>query len=343
MYSSIFELPTQVTSSLDERDAELWMNAYNQATGGEAPQDKDAIRAARRQAWEAVKNNPSSFSFCIKASMEDIDKDGEIIDVDSIKEHMDSFIDYGGNVQTEHGNYNTACIWGWDPYEENGMKGLIVWGNVFGGDQVYDEARRNFVEGRNSLSVAGEATMGRYQCDEKGCYVRRTVKQLMEISLCDVPANKHATMLWYNDHAKMTKSASVQGPYLNVNEYTIHKDYTACNIQKLKKAMFDRGFTDVHGRADGVFVKMSPREYDWQKPAFEAKGLVTIPMEGGILVNTRNELIKHTYKNCLMNGYIDRSGVLTKSVPREVFTDLHNKGMLEEICGIYMVPIPSYE
>lgn len=338
MYSSIYELPTQVTASLDERDAEAWMKAYNDACkDGATPLD---VQACRRIAWEAVKNNPSSFSFCIKASIEDIDKDGEIIDVNSIKEHMDSFIAYGGNVQTEHGNYNVATIWGWDPYTEDGMDGLVVWGNVFGGDKVYDEARRNFVEGRNSLSVAGEATMGKYQCDEKGCYIRRTVKQLMEISLCDVPANKHATMLWYNDNAKLTKSASM-GPMLSVNEYTLHKDYTECNIQRLKKTLLDLGYEDVHGRQDGVILKMSPKQYEWQKPSFEAKGLLTIPTEDGILVNTRPELIKYTFKSCLKNGYIDECGVLKKSVPEDIFRDLYAKGMLESVYGIYMVPLPE--
>ena len=169
MYSSIFDLPSQVLSSLDPTDAETWMNVYNSSN----PQTADEARNAKKLAWYACMKLPSSFSFTIIASTDTIDKAKDIIDLDSIKAHMDSFIDYGGNIQNDHGNYNVGVIWAWRPIKvkdgDKEVDAIEVNGNLFGGDLVYDNVRKAFVEGGlNNLSVAGEAAKGIYQCDERG-------------------------------------------------------------------------------------------------------------------------------------------------------------------------------
>ena len=311
----------------------MWMDKYNQSIG-KNPTDKDVARA-RRKAWEACKNLPSSFSFCIKASIEDVDKDKEIIDIGSIKDHLDSFIKYGGNVQAEHGNYNVATIWGWDPIKENGMDGVEVWGNIFGGDQVYDEARKAFINGRNNLSVAGEATEGKFQCDHRGCYTRRHVKQLLEISLCDVPANKHATMLWYNKKAKMTKSAN-ETLRMNVDEYTIHKDYDNCPIQRIKRDLLDAGYTNVHAKPDGVIIKMDEDYALYESPTLIAKGYHVSMIPEGIYVQSREKAKEHQFKKAYSKNYIDAQGNISADIPKEEFIALMECGMIKsDSNGLY--------
>lgn len=324
MYSSLAELPTQVKASLDDRDATTWMNAYNLAAP-ENPTEDEAMRA-RRVAWETVRTEPSSFSFCTKASVEVIDKDKEIIDVQSLKDSMDSFIRYGGNVQSEHGNYNVACIWGWDPITEDGKPGIQVWGNVFGGDIVYDAARQAFINGRSNLSVAGEADDGVYQCDDRGCYTRRHVTQLLEISLCTVPANRKATLIWYNRKAKLTKSAS--DLMLNVDSYEIHKDYTACPIQAIKKALRDAGFNEVHAKPNGCFVKVAPQHLAQEMLNLRCMGYWSIPTEGGLFVRDSATIMKNAFIDLRSKDYIDKNGYLTPQISPDSFRKYSEDGLI---------------
>ena len=106
MYSSIMELPSQVTASLDDKDSEAWMKAYNEAIG-EDPSLED-VMAARRTAWYSVREAPSSYSFCAKASVEAIDKQKELITLDSIIKGMDDYIKHGGPMSWDHTSYTIA-------------------------------------------------------------------------------------------------------------------------------------------------------------------------------------------------------------------------------------------
>lgn len=330
MYNSIYELPSQVLASLDEKDATIWMKRYNELN----PQTEKEVKNAKKEAWKACKNLPSSFSFKIKASVDAIDKDREIIDLDSIKKHMDSYMDYGGNIQYEHGGYHVGCCWDWEPFTKDGMKGIYVWGNLFGGDQVYDDMREHFVKGRNSLSVAGEADKGRYQCDERGCYIRRDVKQLLEISLCTVPANKYCRMEWYNDKANFTKSSSVASDLrFQVDEYEIHKTYNECPHLALKKSLMDAGY-DAHAREDGVFIRMSDSDVERQRPLFKSAGYCVEWIDEGILVTSRSEAIRKSFTHLFENGQILPDGSIGDVEPA-FFHSMLIKGLLVREDGGY--------
>jgi hypothetical protein len=265
-----------------------------------------------------------------------VDKDREVIDVDSIKRTLDPFILHGGNVINEHGNYVVGCIWGWDPITEEGRPGVQVWGNLFGGDQVYDMARKAFIRGRNNLSVAGEATAGKFQCDELGCYTRRNVSQLLEISLCDVPANPKATMVWYNQDAKLTKSSSVAKSAimnLNVNSYTLHKDYTACPTQAVKKSLLDDGYSNVHAREDGVHLCLPAEDVDHEYYMLFMKGYDVSKCPEGLLVNSKESRARKTFEGAFKKGYIDKTGLVKRSIPREAFMMLWDTGFLSKSEG----------
>ena len=271
MYQSIWELPTIVLNSLNEEDATKWMTAYNECN----PQNNDEARKAKRKAWHSVAKAPSSFSFEIIASTDTIDRAKDIIDLDSTKKHMDSFIDYGGNIQNDHHNYTVGTIWDWKPCKVkddrgNEVEGIIAYGNLFGGDLVYDNIRKSFVNGMNKLSIAGEAAPGKYQCDERGCYTRRNVQQLLEISLCVEPMNKYCTLVDYNKGAAIKKSASAFN--LRIQEYTLHKDSAACPIMSLKKSLTAIGY-DAHAREDGVHIPMTFMEFIDDEDNFRKHGL----------------------------------------------------------------------
>lgn len=328
MYSSILELPTQVRTSLDEDDQKVWMDAYN----AQNPQDPDSVREAKRNAWKACLKLPSSFSFNIIATVDAVDKSREIIDVPTLEEHMDDYIDRGGNVQLDHNNYTVGTIWDWNPIEVDGLPGVEVWGNVYGGDKVYDLVRRNFVKGLNHLSVAGESKKGRYQCDEKGCYMRRAVEQLLEISLCKNPMNRYAVMKWYNDKAGFTKSESddeALGTPLHVQQYTIHRDYTTCPILGLKKRLTDAGFT-CHAREDGVLMDMDWESFTKSVPYMVASALYGEWTPDGVLVNTKESMAEKAFRDCYAEGWMDSDGRLTKDVPETVYKDLWQKGLLDD-------------
>lgn len=152
----------------------------------------------------------------------------------------------------------------------NQMDGILAYGNIFGGKLVYDNVRHAFVNGMNSLSIAGEAAPGVYQCDERGCYTRRKVKQLMEISLCEKPMNKYCTLVDYNRDASFSKSESAMN--LAIQEYTIHRDESTCPILSLKKSLSAAGY-ECHARDDGVHIPMSFEDFIDDESAFRAHGL----------------------------------------------------------------------
>lgn len=330
MYQSIMELPTQVTASLSDEDAKVWMDAYNEAFKADGA-SKDAIQKARRKAWRACKDLPSSFSFCITASVEDVDRDREIIDIDTIAKNLDEFISYGGNVNYDHSSYNVGTIWDWEPMEKDGMPGLRVWGNVFGGDKVYDEMRQLFVKGVNSLSVAGAGSKGHFQCDSRGCYVRKGMEQLMEISLCKVPANKHATLQWYNENATLTKSASAsEMPTLRmyVDEYTIHRDESTCPILSLAKSLRAIGYNDAQARINGVFIPMSLARFENDALAMRSHDLVPEWNGYGALVNARPNMIEKTFRRGYDEGWVESDGRINDSIPECDFRYLYKLGLI---------------
>lgn len=331
MYSSIFDLPSQVLSSLDPTDAETWMNVYNSSN----PQTADEARNAKRLAWYACMKLPSSFSFTIIASTDTIDKAKDIIDLDSIKAHMDSFIDYGGNIQNDHGNYNVGVIWAWRPIKvkdgDKEVDAIEVNGNLFGGDLVYDNVRKAFVEGGlNNLSVAGEAAKGVYQCDERGCYTRRNVRQLLEISICTDPMNRLCKMKWYNDKARITKSASSLDFF--VDGYVVHRDTSTCPILSLKKSLCDIGY-DAHAKDDGVHIRMDSEEFAKSEHLFDEHDLWSAYDGKDAILNCRDEnKLKDTFKQNLIKGYIDDYGFIMKTMPEDTFKMQYNMGMIKD-CG----------
>lgn len=338
VYDTIFELPSQVRSSLDDKDQEVWRKTYNEYS----PSTEEEVLEASRKAWRACKDLPSSFSFRAIASVEDVDRDGELITIDSIAKLMDDFMRFGGNIQHNHSNYQVAHAWDWSPITKDGMQGVEIWGNVFGGGPVYDEARKAFVKGHSSLSVGGEANRGKFQCDERGCYTRRDLKQLLEISLCSVPANKHCKMLWYNDQARLAKSHDDESLRLDVVEYEIHRDRDNCPLHQLKKSMEPLGFGDMHVRPEGVLVESCDNA---QRSKLMKCGYGVIRCEEGLMVNTIDKLIENEFRRGVTKGYLDKDGMVTGRICRFDFMRLLDAGLIRKSGDDYglLMPAPPEE
>ena len=338
MYSSIYELPTQVRTALDDTDQKVWMDVFNKADA----KTEEEVRKAKEDAWKACMELPSSFSFKIVASVEDIDKDKEIIDVDSLKKHMDEFIDHNGNLMAEHKNYCCGHIFAWEPIKKDGMNAILVYGNLFGGnDPVYKSVRESFIKGRNNLSVAGESGMSHFQCDSKGCYTRRFVKSLQEISLCFVPANKHCTLQWKNPNANFAKSASEDadegGFALDITEVTFHKSYYECPILKLRKALRDAG-VDAHAREDGVFVPFTRSQAELRDA-----GLNATYVDGGMLLK-EDDTLRTLFQEGFEKGAVNENGELSE-LDTEFFAKACSAGAVERSNGVYRLidPLEAFE
>lgn len=319
MFDTIFDLPTQVRNSLDEDDQKIFLEVYN----AEDTTTAEGRSKAMRKAWHACEKLPSSFSFKTVAAMNAVDGDNEMLDVDAIMKTMDPFIDRGGNLQWEHANYNVGTIWDWEPVKKDGMDGIAVYGNLFGGDMVYDKMRRNFIQGMNALSVGGEADRGKYECNDKGCYVRRNMKQLLEVSLCMVPKNKYCKMEWYNSAVKKSGSET----RLPVIEYEIHKSYMECPTQALKKSLMSL-YPEVHATEDGVFVPMSKSQFSFDAINMRKCGLRPIWTGKGAMVQSPEMMHEMAFKDGLKNGYVTADGYLTSSVTKSQFDLLYGWGLL---------------
>ena len=334
-YSSITELPSQVRMSLSDEDQEFWKDAYNSRN----PLTDDEARDARTYAWMQCKDRPSSFSFSAVASVEDWDVDNEIISVDDLIKSMDRYLDSGGPMSFNHQNYSVACCWGYEPFTKDGMKGLKIWGNVFGGDDgVYDEVRKRFIKGANSVSVAGESKGSHYECNNKGCGFKRGVSELMEIAITPKPANKHAVTLSYNEKAAKNFAKSDDGSVrFTFSEIEIHKSEMECPILKLRKALREAGI-DAHAREDGVFVPFVKSQAELRD-----MGLNATYVDGGMLLN-EDDTVRRLFMEGFEKGSVDENGMLSEQ-DVEFFAKACSAGAVERSNGVYRLidPLEAFE
>lgn len=327
-YSNIDELPTEVKNALDEDDCETFMDTYNSLN----PQTKDEIAEAKKKAWEACKTLPSSFSFDIIASVEDVDSDGELITIDTLKSQMDKFIEQGGVVQSEHGDYRTAVIWDYDDYidPKTGYPGVLVHGNVFGGrgeNTEYAKAREDFLNGRNSLSIAGDASVEGYECDGERCFVRRNLTQLMEISLVENPANPYATLVWYNDKAIVKSKGTTN---FKVQTVGLHKSYNECDLELIRKKL--KGY-ECRITSHGLDVST----HDVERVTKAIKGIGQITNLGPcITVDTNKRILETEFRKSFSRGECDENGILTDKVCKGRFVELFNRQVICSKNNVWM-------
>ena len=326
---------------MDEKDAQAWMEAYNKCISSYDDPSMDDILSARRKAWYSVKDNPSSYSFCAKATVEAVDKQNELITLKSIRKNMGDYILHGGPMSWDHSSYIIGTIWGWDDIDTPNGPGIQAWGNLYGGDQyIYDQTRKRFGKGATKLSVSGPATKVPTCDTDHGCYVKREMEQLMEIALTPHPVNEYATLVWSSDalgDVRKSESAAT----LSVYNIEIHRSEDSCPIMRLKKSLCEIG-ADAHARNGGVFIPMS----DTAKAIVRARdvGLYARPYTDdklgyGIMVAEPDALLEQEFKYSMSKGESDANGMFVNMCESR-FKDLCNKGLVERRDGGYGFRIP---
>ena len=198
-YLNIHELPDKVKACFDEVDAQIWLEKYNEAWE-KAPSEmdeEDKVYYAQKEAWMGTRDLPSAFSVVEWATVEDIDKDNEVVTLDKVQEHLDKYIEYGGAMQDTHSNLPLGHVWHAErrKHPESGKDGIVVWYNLRGGTYETDKGRQDWLNGKNFLSIGASATVDGMECNGTRCYTKRGVRDLYEISLCEVPANPHASVI----------------------------------------------------------------------------------------------------------------------------------------------------
>lgn len=320
MYDYPFELGVDIRNCYDAKDQLAFMKAYN----AHDPKTPAEHTLAMKDAFRKCANLPSSFSFNAIASVNAIDEDREKVTVDSIKRHMDLYIAYGGNINWEHKDLVTGKVWDWAPITVKKRPGVQIWGNLYGGRDIYDKVRKSFVAGRNGFSLGGQAPPTGYKCDSDGCYIQREVSALYEISVTANPANPYAHTLDYNRGA-MAKSAGVD---LTLESYTIHRDYTTCPIMKVKHALENDGLRGLHATKEGVVVPIH-----WTDALLKTyvgeKGYVLSETDGGVLFQDREWALEKAFKSMFERGLVTSDGVISDSLSKSEFTDLYKKGLIE--------------
>ena len=355
-YANIQELPSQVRASLDTQDAAVWMDTYNKKYE-ELIHDNDpatATKLAQKEAWMSAKDLPSSFSVESWASVDAIDLDGEKVDIGSIINHIDTYIDYGGSMSDQHSNLPQGYVWAWEErkHPETGTDGIVVYYNVFGGTKEFNQARQDWVNGKSNLSVGASATMDGYQCDKDGCFVRRGVNDLYEIALCSTPANPYAK------HIDAHKGRLVKGKIgqtshfadeqvlrMKISYSKVHKSYNECTLQDICKEL--RKITspkniwidDFH-----VLMKVDePHQMDAMRQ-MDKLGMIysyCLKNDAFIVKSAKDTFIKEL-KEGLIKGYITKQGYLIPGkTDKETFSRLYDYDMVYKMPDGYIMKEPG--
>lgn len=333
-YSSIYELPSEVRASFDERDQKMWLDNYTKFLG-DGTTEKE-IEDAKFKAWKSMVDAPSSLAVESWASTEIRDADGELVPIETIENNMEQFIRNGGTVHDSHTNVVIGNIWGWekrhnDAYDEDG---IVVYFNINHDGEVAERARDDILSGRkNSMSIGAEAPRGGYKCDDRGCYIERDVTDLYEISICETPANQSAVFINVGkDIAKSSYEGEIMR--LHVKDIDVHQDYTTCPLQFAKHLLLDIT-PDVHivdkrkiiAKAKGKELLMIntiadtgyPFRYNLTKSQIEV-----IP----------DYSVEDAIEEAIGNGWACEDAVghtlLTKKIPKEVFIDWYERGFIHK-------------
>lgn len=337
-YNSIKELPSEVRSSFDETDQKKWMDAYNEASQNEEPEQ------AKVDAWMKMVDAPSSLAVETWGSVEVRDADGELVPVDTIANYADKFIENGGLMHDSHSNVPVGTVWNWDvrKHPETGQDGIVFYFNIYRDGEVFERARDDILSGRKqAVSIGAEAPRGGYKCDDRGCYVERDVTDLYELSICETPANPEAYFINVGkDIAKAKQPLAGEKMRFNVKDVVVHQDYTTCPLQKCKKVLRDKGYKNIHISDDGKVLAKSinneyrlfkaisklgyPFRYDLQKQQFEI-----IPDYG----------VEQAIEEALGNGWAHEDNIghvtLTRDIPKEIFLDWFDRGFIVKIGDNY--------
>lgn len=209
-YSNINELPEGVRKSLSPADCEAWMQVYNETFKAYSSGDltvPDTYLSNemyfRELAWTAVKHNESSRFAEVVVSVELVDREGDLADVDAYVKEGQRFVCEGGTGLADHSNKPISTVWkvykGID--NETQLPCVVVCLNFYRGKSLYDEAWARFRSGKTQWSI-GSLTRKTRECNTERCYYRLIPDQWFELSNVYIGLNPRTYVADYNDTSK---------------------------------------------------------------------------------------------------------------------------------------------
>lgn len=155
---------------------------------------------------DSIKEDGNRRTFWGVASAEVIDKEGELIPLSAMENTIKDYIKRGGPLTLQHSNRIIGRVVDYKTDEEDGVKRLLVKGEIHSGYDVDDETWEAIKSGDlPGLSIGFEKKDSKTVCDSEGCYTLTKDINLYEISAVDNPANQEAEILAVNHSAKGDK------------------------------------------------------------------------------------------------------------------------------------------
>lgn len=259
-YTSLEEIPFNIRRCYDTEDLTVWMTKYNEfytkIKDGqiEVPDycQNDAMYA-RELAFDACKYLPSSRFVEASSTVEVLDRQNEVADIESYYDGSKEFIDFGGIGIQQHSSKVISTIWkaykGVD--EATGQPAIFTCENYFRGKKMYDDAWYAVLNGGLSEKSIGsriDPAKTKTECDESGCHNRVYADQWFELSSVFRGANPRTYII---DKHEALKS------FGNVHIVAINDRYKMCPIKE-KYLSFKSDVADadptarVHYLTDGL-------------------------------------------------------------------------------------------
>ena len=179
-------------------------------------------------AFDACKYLPSSRFVEASSTVEVLDRQNEIADIESYYDGSKEFIDFGGIGIQQHSSKVISTIWkaykGID--EATGQPAIFTCENYFRGKKMYDDAWYAVLNGGLSEKSIGsriDPAKTKTECDETGCHNRVYADQWFELSSVFRGANPRTYII---DKHEALKS------FGNVHIVAINDRYKMCPVKE---------------------------------------------------------------------------------------------------------------
>lgn len=131
------------------------------------------------------------------ATVEVVDKQGELVDIGAFKKSFSAFMEMGGNIIDMHTNKKIARVIGHDFTKKDGKDALWLDMECYKLYPYHDDVWEKIQNGEyKGLSMGGRRKKGEFKlkCDDNGCHNHVKGIELFEVSVVDNPANPEATI-----------------------------------------------------------------------------------------------------------------------------------------------------
>lgn len=260
-YTSINELPESVRRSLSRADRKIWMESYNSFCESEETEIPEFWKGYeecyfRKLAWESCTRLPSSRYVKARATVDIVDREGEIMDIATHIEEGKYLIWEGGTVIESHSNKVIGSVWNisLEPDPKTGKDSIVVDLNIFRGRGNYDRLWSAMRRGGLQWSLGVKVDKVKRECDSRGCFNRVYPEHWYELSVVRRGINPGTETLCLMDGGENVTKGDMS-PIVDINDL----EESVCPI-KLKYLEFKEEMSTqfpnlrVHGMDGGLIV-----------------------------------------------------------------------------------------